>query len=196
MQCCSESLRRDKAKYHSWTSDVIKTIRETGGKNAQRILILASPEKTSEGLEYINPDTPPYNDPHLMVEWHEYAAGPSSSSDSPRYWSGNGNDDQKKLVREGVKRANDFTANTGIPTYFGAWMPRDNENGGLNQMEVVSFAEFFVTTLKNAGIPWSLNVLDDYYNTQRNRWIKRKQDFKANEQLNMSLVLDTILGAM
>ncbi len=35
-------------KYDDWTSAVIKAIRETvGGKNADRIIILGSPEKTS-----------------------------------------------------------------------------------------------------------------------------------------------------
>ena len=83
----------------------------------------------------------------MMVEWHEYAAGPSEYPDQQRYWSGTGNDEQKSRLREGVARANEFTADTGLPTYFGAWMPRDNKDGGLNQQEVQSFAEFFVTLL-------------------------------------------------
>ncbi len=70
-------------------------------------------------------------------------------------------------MRDGIDKAKTFTDNTGIPTYFGAWMPRDNTDGGLNEAEVINFARFFVDFLKSAQIPWSLNVLDNYYNTKR-----------------------------
>ncbi len=124
---------------------------------------------------------------------HEYAAGPSGGPDKPRYWSGNGSDAQKRLLREGVERANNFTADTGVPTYFGAWMPRDNIEGGLNEAEVINFTRFFVDLLKSARIPTSLNVLDDFYDTKQSEWITSEQtlpdeDFGA--KLNMSRVLD------
>ncbi len=51
-------------KYNNWTSEVITAIRATGGNNAQRILILGSPEKTSKGLKDI---TLP-SDSYIMVE--------------------------------------------------------------------------------------------------------------------------------
>ena len=41
----SESLRKKTHKYNIWTRNVTKAIRKTGGNNAQRILILGSPEK-------------------------------------------------------------------------------------------------------------------------------------------------------
>ena len=169
----------------------MRTIRDTGDNNRNRILILASPNKTSVGLQFINRN----NDSHVMVEWHEYAAGPSSGSLKPCYWSGNGSVDQTRRLREGVERANNFIAATNIPTYFGAWMPRDNEKGGLDEDEVVNFARFFAHLLKIARIPWSLNVLDDYYKTRRSTWRTREQNL-AGAQLNMSRVLDNIRDMM
>ena len=194
LSTCDDSLRRNKEKYYRWTSSVIDTIRNTGGKNVNRTLILTSPEKTSVGLDYIHSNAS-YLDTHMMVEWHEYAAGPSYEADRPRYWSGNGSDAQASRLREGVERANNFTNKTNIPTYFGAWMPRDNENGGLDEDEVVNFARFFVDLLKTAQIPWSMNVLDDYYDTRNSQWITTTQTLKT-ARLNMSRVLDNIVEVM
>lgn len=196
MHDCSGSLRRNKMKYHDWTSTVISAIRAAGGKNTERILILGSPEKTSLGLQYIDSS---YMDQYMMVEWHEYAAGPTSfETERPRYWSGDGSDAQKSLLREGADRANEFTIKTGIPTYFGAWMPRDNEKGGLTESEVISFARFFVDLFKTEQIPWSLNVIDNYYRTRGSRWRTDLQNFgfEDGEFLNMSHVLDNILDVM
>ncbi len=196
---CKESLRRNKEKYHDWTAAVIKAIRDTLGNNAQRILILGSPEKTSLGLQYIDPKAA-YIDDYMMVEWHEYAAGPTAQPDKPRYWSGVGTDAQKRLLREGVERANNFTADTGLPTYFGAWMPRDNKDGSVPEPDVINFARFIVDLLKSAKIPWSLNVIDNYYKTKQSRWETRIQTLPYGmpdgERLNMSRVLDNILDVM
>ena len=131
----------------------------------------------------------------MMVEWHEYAAGPTAESDKPRYWSGSGADAETRLLREGAIRANLFTSETGIPTYFGAWMPRDNKIGTVKEPEVISFARFFVDLFKTAQIPWSLNVIDNYYYTKQSRWLTDEQDLKG-VQLNMSRVLDNILDVM
>ena len=166
-ETCAGSLRRNTMKYNNWTSEVISAICATGENNAERIIILGAPEKTTKGLNNIDlPD--PKDRSFLMVEWHEYAAGPTTSDPNrPRHWSGNGSDAQKSQLRDGIDKAKTFTDNTGIPTYFGAWMPRDNTDGGLNEAEVINFARFFVDLLKSAQIPWSLNVLDNYYDTKR-----------------------------
>lgn len=203
MQCCSGALKYNTQKYHRWTSEVISIIRGTGGNNAQRILILASPKKTAAGLKHIDRSTS-YVDSYMMVDWHNYAAGPSGLIDHRKYWSGKGNDAQKREMREAVQLANDFTARTGIPTYQGEWMPRDNRRGLLDQMEVMSFAEFFVELCKDAQIPWSLNSFDQYYDTETST---RRTDIQTRSYLrggipvdllplNMSLVLETIVDAM
>ena len=54
-------------------------------------------------------------------------------------------------------------------------MPRDNKRGSLIQSEVINFARFFAHELKVKNIPWSLNVLDDYYDTRNKQWLTNTQ---------------------
>ena len=74
-------------------------------------------------------------------------------------------------------------------------MPRDNLGGTMVQEEVENFARFFVNLLKVEQIPWSLNVIDNYYDTKRLRWKTRIQNLKG-AHLNMSTVLESILEEM
>ena len=206
MQCCAESLRINTEKYHRWTSEVISIIRGTGGNNAQRILILASPRETTFGLKSQFTDTLKiYMDSYMMMDWHNWAAGPNKKEGDRKYWTGEGTDEQKGQIRKAMEEANEFTDRTGIPTYQGEWQPRDNRGGLLNQMEVMSFAKYFVELCKNESIPWSLNSFDQYYDTETST---RKIDIQTHSYLrggrrvdfmfplNMSLVLDTIVDAM
>ena len=64
---CPESLSQHPKKYDDWTSSMVNVIRTTGGKNKRRILILASPKKTSKGVDDIKYDDPVLrDDPYLM----------------------------------------------------------------------------------------------------------------------------------
>ena len=73
-------------------------------------------------------------------------------------------------------------------------MPNDNEHGTLTQDEVINFGRFFARTeLKESEIPWSLNVLDRYYDTSTSEWITWDKDI-AGRILNMCQVLDNIQG--
>lgn len=133
----------------------------------------------------------------MMVEWHHYAAGPYKKirRPNPRYWSGNGSETQRMTLKVDLDNAKQFTQDTGLLSYFGAWMPRDNTGGDLDETEVINFARFFVNELKIEQIPWSLNVLDDYYDTRRSQWITDTRNLKG-AQLNMSAVLDNIVDVM
>ena len=140
------------------------------------------------------------------MEWHFYAGGPNKNylkndRESKRFWSGNGTDNQRKVLQDFIQIAENFTNNGGLLGYFGAWMPKDNINGQLSQMEVINFARFFVNELKINGIPWSLNVLDDYYDTQNSQWIVGPQILPRPPKLNgveleMDIVLENILDVM
>jgi hypothetical protein len=192
---CSNSLRKNTEKYNDWTAAVVRAIRNTGANNAKRILILASPKKDSSGLSDIDKSIYRSSDHYMMVEWHLYAAGPYKRPDDPRYWSGNGTIKQRQTLRDQLQQAREFTTRTGLRSYFGAWMPRDNSAGELTQREVINFARFFVSELKLEHIPWSLNVLDDYYDTEISQWIEGRHDL-AGADLNMSKVLENILDVM
>ena len=194
---CKESLRMRPDKYNRWTSEVVAAIRETGGNNSKRILILGSPGKTAKDLDKIN-QTIYQNDPYMMVEWHIYASGPNKEKGGQKYWRGNGTPDDKNgrdNVREAIKQATDFTQSSNVLTYLGAWMPTDNKNGSLDEKEVINFARFFASELRKSKIPWSLNVLDRYYDTRKSKWITGKQDIKGS-LIDMSKVLENIQDKM
>ena len=152
---CDESLRENTTKYNQWTSQVVTAIRATGRKNEQRILILTSPKKRYTGLGDID-QTIYRNDVYMMVEFHDYAAGPTNDSESRRFWTGNGTDTQRDTLKTALQNA----ANFALKIYYGAWMPQDNKLGSLNQAEVNNFARFYTNLLEEYNIPWSLNVLD------------------------------------
>jgi hypothetical protein len=191
---CLESLRRRHDKYNRWTSDVVAAIRAAGGKNKKRIIILGSPGKTGEYLDKIDPSIY-QNDTFMMAEWHLYASGPNKDVGRPKYWSGNGIPEGRENVRKAIKPAIDFTNANNLLTYLGAWMPQDNEKGSLNEIEVINFARFFASALKKEKIPWSLNVLDRYYDTKRSQWLTEAQDIEG-QSLNMAKVLKNIRQVM
>ena len=187
---CGKSLRQRTDKYNEWTERVVKAIRNSGGKNSDRILILASPKKTAKGLTEI--DQKIYDDDsYMMVEWHTYASGPNKGAGSNKHWSGKGSDEDRQFLKDEIKKAKEFK----LLTYFGAWMPADNAKGELVEKEVINFARFFVSELKKAGIPWSLNVLDVYYRTEDNTWLTDPQDIEG-QLINVSKVLDNIKDSM
>lgn len=197
---CPDSLHLQLDKYNQWTSDVVTAIRNTGGKNGKRILILSSPNMTAEGLKFI--DKSIYeNDDYMMAEFHLYASGPNKFSQSPKYWVGNGKKHGRAKVRDAFKGVKEFTNKTNLYTYFAEWMPVDNMKAELKEWEVIHFAKYFVKQIKKEGIPWSLNALDKYYDTKNGKWLTGKQTLKgkkkANEQkIDMEKVLKTIIEFM
>ena len=191
---CERALKNNPAIYNNWTSAVVKRIRGTGGNNANRTLILAAPTKTAKQLNLIDPNI--YNsDPNMMVEWHIYASGPNRKEGRAKYWVGDGEVHGKDKVDEAIGYGTKFTADTGILTYFGAWMAQTNEPNGLNQSEVIDFSKYFIQALGTVGIPWSLNVLDVYYETKKMRWRTELQPIH-DQTLNMSEVLEAITSTM
>lgn len=193
---CEGSLRVNTQKYNNWTSSVVKKIRKSGGKNDKRIIILGSPKKTASGLAYIDPDIYE-NDSYMMAEWHIYASGPNkqylnNGNPSQKHWKGNGNQIGKSNVDSAIQEAIDFTDQYNLETYLGAWMPIDNNFGELEQWEVIRFARYFVEQMRLKKIPWSVNVLDMYYNTRTSEWISDKQNI-SGQLINMEKVLDEII---
>ncbi|CAG2239563.1 unnamed protein product [Mytilus edulis] len=196
-KACAESLRENTVKYNDWTSAVVKKIRESGGKNDKRIVILGSPKKTAKGLKEIDYNIYK-NDHYMMAEWHIYASGPNkrhrnNGKPGQKYWSGTGDHVGKSNVMTAIGYANYFTSFYNLTTYLGAWMPQANENGDLNQTEIINFGKYFVQVIK--PIPWSMNVLDTYYDTKNTDWILNEQVI-TGQTLNMSRVLDEIISVM
>jgi len=131
----------------------------------------------------------------MMAEWHIYASGPNKKKDGQKYWKGNGTTKGQENVKNAIYEATNFTEKFKLRTYLGAWMPQDNKDGDLNEDEVISFARFFANELRSVNIPWSLNVLDRYYDTKKKTWLTEKQNIRGRN-LNMSRVLDNIREVM
>lgn len=200
---CPDSIHRKLDKYDDWTSKVVTAIRETSGKNGKRILILSSPNMTAQGLTLISKSIYE-NDDYMMAEFHLYAVGPNKYSKSPKYWVGNGTPDGtgRTQVLDAIKGVKNFTEETNLYTYFGAWMPVDSKKANLEQWEVLEFAKYFVETMKKEGIPWTLNALQKYYDSTKGIWLTGEQTLKAAnikdkvQKINMATVLETIITYM
>jgi hypothetical protein len=161
--CAPGAIHNNPEKYNRWTSEVVKEIRGTGENNAQRILILSSPNKTADGLKSI--DKSIYeNDKYLMAEFHLYAAGPNKHKPSTKCWDGM--EEGHENVDNAFKGVAEFSRDSGLYTFFGEWQPNDHFAGRLNQTEVLDFAKYFLQQIRSRGIPWSLNAIQRYYDTR------------------------------
>ena len=149
----------------------------------------------------------------LLPDYYASAAGPNKQfltnkrtgfvRPGGRYWSGNSTESQRQVLKDFVEMAENFASSGGLLGYFGAWMPRDNIYAQMQQEEVENFARFFVNELKMKNIPWSLNALDNYYDTASSEWIIGEQtlpepnlDKRPGVKLYMDRVLEVILDAM
>ena len=192
---CVDSIRKNPETYTNWTVSVVTAIRYLNGNNKNRTLILTSPSKAADGLHKIETDIYK-NDNNMLAEYHFYAAGPTKTTTSKRYWE-NGTREDKKRVRQAIKAGAQW-AKENIPVYFGAWMTNDNWYGGLDQNECQKFACYFAKQLKANKIPWSMNVLDLYYNTRKSQWIEELQIIPrdSTRQLNMMDILRKVKKCM
>ena len=183
----NESGLSKKNKYNIWTRRVVKILREIDPK---RVIILSAPSKVVNSLKAI--DKKIYNnDSFMLAEWHLYASGPNKKAGN-KHWEGRGSKSDKRKVTSIFNQAKNFTRQTGIPTYFGAWMPMDNNTAQLDQSEVESFAEFFVRVASSSGIPWTLNADVQFIDSANNQWFTNKAWGELT--LDMSSILSTIMG--
>ena len=61
---------------------------------------------------------------------------------------------------------------TDIPTWVGAWMPGNyNDGDDYSIDEQVVFAEFMTASLVNAQIPFAVNSDTKFYDRKTNNWI-------------------------
>lgn len=173
--------------YNDWTSSAVQAIRAI---DPQRIILLAAPSKTVDTLTDIAPAI--YEgDGYMLAEWHLYASGPNQNG-GHKNWVGEGSVEDRLNVTSMVDQARRFTANTGLPTYFGAWMPMDNNSASLVQNEVEAFARFFLETLSADGIPWTVNAVQHYYDIATNTWLENRS--WGSLTLQMPPIVDILVG--
>ncbi|GAB2918896.1 cellulase family glycosylhydrolase [Rhodococcus aerolatus] len=101
-------------------------------------------------------------DGHLLAEWHFYAAGPDPSG-GPKGWT-TGTPAEKQAITDKIAAATTWSSATGIPTWVGAWMPSNyNDGNSYTPDQQVQFATFLACSLQSAAIPYAVNQQDKFY---------------------------------
>jgi hypothetical protein len=109
---------------------------------------------------------------YMMAEWHFYASGPSKENER-KLWT-TGTEKEKNLIRNKIQLALEWQKKTGIPTWVGAWMAGNyNDGDDYSVKEQVIFAHFMVSELKKAGIPFAVNADTHFYDRENKTWIKK-----------------------
>lgn len=141
--------------------------------NPNRIIMISPVVRSSpENLSKLK--IPSTSKGYLMAEWHFYAAGPSKTS-KEKLWT-SGTEEEKKLITDKINCALQWQKANNIPTWVGAWMP-GNYNDGNNYTvdEQVTFAKFMTKSLSDAQIPFDINSDAKFYDRENNKWIQKMQ---------------------
>jgi hypothetical protein len=144
--------------------------------NPQRILFIA-PALRSSPQHLAELKIPSHANGHLMAEWHFYASGPARTG--RKQWT-TGTPLERRLVLDIIAAGLHWQKATGIPTWVGAWMPGDyNEGNDYNVTEQANFARFVSSSLDAAHIPFAVNSDSEFYDYSRHGWITNMQPVLA-----------------
>ncbi len=146
----------------------VAAIRQT---NPTRIIAIA-PQKRGDPSRFANLRVPKEGNGCLIGEWHEgYASGPEPGN-AKHGWDPPGTDEQKAMITDRIDMALDWTAETGIPTWEGAWMAGNYNSGNdYTVSEQCDFASSFLEQLKNAAIPAAINAGHWFWDYEKQDWI-------------------------
>lgn len=166
----TDALNKQPDKLNEYHEKIVAEIRKT---NPTRILII-SPRVRSDPTYLNELKIPTKHNGYLMAEWHFYASGPSKTNER-KLWT-TGTEQQKKLITDKISLALAWQKKTGVPTWVGAWMPGNyNEGNDYSVPEQVAFASFMCQALGNAKIPFAVNSDTKFYDRETNTWIKEMQ---------------------
>ena len=141
--------------------------------NPERIVII-SPRLRSDPAYLWDLVIPSAANGYLMAEWHFYASGPSKENQRKLWTSGTA--EERALIQEKIDLALQWQKETGIPTWVGAWMPGDyNEGDTYTIEEQVAFASYMTQSLTDAGIPFAVNADQHFYDREQRKWLEDMQ---------------------
>lgn len=162
----TDALNKQPEKLNEIYERLVAEIRKT---NPTRIIMM-SPRLRSDAAYLHELTIPTAHNGYMMAEWHFYAAGPSKTNDR-KLWT-TGTDAEKALIQEKIDLALAWQKETGVPTWVGAWMPGNyNDGNDYNISEQVYFASYMQETLTKAGIPFAVNSDTKFYNRETNKWV-------------------------
>lgn len=171
----TDKLNKEPDTLNDAYEKLVSTIRVS---NPNRILMI-SPVVRSNPENLSKLKIPTANNGYLMSEWHFYAAGPSKTG-REKLWTSS-TDEEKKLITDKINVALSWQKSNNIPTWVGAWMPGDYNDGNHYTInEQVAFAKFMTKSLCDAKIPFDVNSDSKFYDRENNKWIQEMQPvFKA-----------------
>ncbi len=144
----------------------VSSIRKT---NPDRIIII-SPRLRSDPYYLHELKIPSEHNGYLMAEWHFYASGPDKSNEKKKWTTGT--EEEKKLITDKINAALTWQAQTGIPTWVGAWMPGNyNKGNSYSVEEQAVFAAYMTSALTEADIPFAVNADTKYYDAAQQQWM-------------------------
>lgn len=162
----TDALKNQPERLNEIYERLVAAIRET---NSERILMI-SPRLRSDAAYLQDLTIPSAANGYLMAEWHFYASGPSK--ENPRKLWTTGTAEEKALIQEKIGLALQWQKDTGIPTWVGAWMPGNyNDGNDYTIDEQMVFATYMVQALTNAGIPFAVNSDSHFYDREQNTWL-------------------------
>lgn len=163
----SDEVNRQPEMLNALYEQTVTAIRES---NPTRILMI-SPRLRSDPAYLTELAIPTRHNGYLMAEWHFYASGPSKTNDR-KLWT-TGTEAERALITEKINLALAWQRQTGIPTWVGAWMAGNyNDGDDYSIEEQTAFARFMVDSLDAAKIPFAVNSDTKFYDREQNRWIE------------------------
>ena len=148
----TDALKNQPERLNEIYERLVSVVRES---NPERIVMI-SPRLRSDATYLRDLTIPSAANGYLMAEWHFYASGPSK--ENPRKLWTSGTAEEKALIQEKIDLALQGQEETGVPTWVGAWMPGNyNEGNTYTVDEQVAFASYMTQSLTDAGIPFAIN---------------------------------------
>ncbi len=143
-------------------NETIDDIRKT---DPYRIVIITPAHVSKPSyLQYLNVS----NDNYTLAEWHIYAGG-------PRHCSYN-----ISFINLSIQTAQNWSNNTGIPTWVGAWRPfwvsKKDKNVQCPLQKDVEFSKVMVSHLKKAEIPYDINADSWFFNIKNLTWYANRTE--------------------
>lgn len=169
----SDALNKEPEALNRMYEQTVAAIRQT---NPDRIIMI-SPRLRSDPAYLSELRIPSTANGYLMAEWHFYASGPSKTN-GRKLWT-TGTDAEKKLVSDKIGYAVAWQQQTGIPTWVGAWMAGNyNDGDDYTMEEQLQFASFMCSSLDAAGIPFAVNSDTKFYNRDSGQWIEAMEPLR------------------
>ena len=166
----TDALNSKPEKLNELYERIVTEIRKT---NKTRIIMI-SPRLRSDPDYLKELKIPSKHNGYLIAEWHFYASGPSKTNER-KLWT-TGNEKEQKLITDKINAALSWQKETNIPTWVGAWMPGNyNDGDDYSIDEQVEFAKYMVQELDKAKIPFAVNSDTKFYDRETNKWMEKMQ---------------------